>query len=181
MKTDPLELGERGAQPSTYRYDLPEAFRNQFLHILKDSFGYTEGPLRRQIQIGDRQGVATMAIYKIYAAICEELCESLGVLGLPGIAPPTTPLRDCWSYFQTADTEQALKLIETAIRKIPLTQQDVYFALHVYPTISVDEATRRLNDRFRENAIGYRMEEGRIVRLDSDFLHSETTEPALAF
>ncbi len=179
MDLDPLGLKKQDTPPNTFRYDLPEKFRNQFLHILKDSFGYTDGPLRRQVQIGDQQGVATMAIYKIYAEICEELCESLGVLSLPGITSPTTPLRACWSYFLAADTEQALKMIEIAIGKIPDAQQDVYFALHVFPTISIEDATQKLNERFRENAIGYRMEGGKVIRLDSEFLHLETTEPAL--
>ena len=40
-------------------------------------------------------------------------------------------------------------------------------------------AIARLNQRFQEHAIGYRMERGQIVRLDSEFLHTETTEQAL--
>ncbi|HUH64457.1 MAG TPA: hypothetical protein VLZ50_15730 [Terracidiphilus sp.] len=164
-------------EPAAYRYDLPEKFRNQFFHILKDVFGYSNGPLRRQVPLGDYQAVATMAIYEVYGGICEELCEHLGVLSLPGIEPPTTPLAAFWSYFQTAGTEQALRAIEIAIENIPKSRQNVNFVLHVYPTISKDEAVRRLNERFRENAVGYRMEGDRVVRLDSDFLHAETTEP----
>jgi hypothetical protein len=48
----------------------------------------------------------------------------------------------------------------------------------VEPTLNADDAIAKLNRRFQENGIGYRFESGQIVRLDSEFLHSEVTEPA---
>ena len=165
--------------PKAYRYDLPESFRNQFLFILREAFGTSQRPLRSRVPLSDQEGVRSVAIYQIYAQICGEFCESEGILGLPGITQPVTPLRALWSYFLSADKKQALRIIEIAIRWIPRARNDPQFVLYVYPTISVDEAVAKLNQRFQENAIGYRMEEGRIIRLDSEFLHAETVGPAL--
>ncbi len=47
------------------------------------------------------------------------------------------------------------------------------------PVLSAHDSVEKLNARFKEHAIGYRFEQGRIIRIDSDFLHTETTEPAL--
>jgi hypothetical protein len=164
---------------NSYRYDLPEGFRNQFLFIMKEAFGFSKSPYQSSIHLSDTDGVRAFAIYNIYSQICTEFCESEGLLNLPGITLPTTPLQALWSFFLSANKEQALRIIEIAIRSIPVAQNNVEFALYVYPTISADEAIAKLNQRFLENAIGYRMENGKIIRIDSEFLHAETIDPAL--
>jgi hypothetical protein len=47
-------------------------------------------------------------------------------------------------------------------------------------TIRADEAVTELNERFRRAGFGYRFESGKIIRIDSEFLHQETTRPALS-
>jgi hypothetical protein len=47
-------------------------------------------------------------------------------------------------------------------------------------TIPADEAVSELNERFRRAGFGYRYEGGKIIRVDSEFLHQEATRPALA-
>jgi len=37
-----------------------------------------------------------------------------------------------------------------------------------------------LNERFREHGVGYQFESGEIIRVDSEFLHSEAVKPVLA-
>jgi hypothetical protein len=41
------------------------------------------------------------------------------------------------------------------------------------------EAIEELNERFRRAGFGYRLERGKIVRVDSEFMHQEVTLPAL--
>ena len=36
-----------------------------------------------------------------------------------------------------------------------------------------------MNIRLRENSVGYRFEQGNIVRVDSEFIHSQVVQPAL--
>lgn len=42
-----------------------------------------------------------------------------------------------------------------------------------------DDAIRELNHRFQEHGVGYRFENGRIVRVNSQLIHSEVVKPAL--
>jgi hypothetical protein len=44
-----------------------------------------------------------------------------------------------------------------------------------------EEAIQELNYRLREHSLGYQFEEGRIVRVDSQFIHDEVVKPALFF
>ena len=38
-----------------------------------------------------------------------------------------------------------------------------------------------LNYRFREHRVGYQYESGQIIKVDSQFVHSEVVKPALSF
>jgi hypothetical protein len=62
---------------------------------------------------------------------------------------------------------------------IPVAQDNYNFMSWVNPELKAKEAYAKLNQRFQEHAIGYRLEQGRIVRIDSEFLHTEAVEPAL--
>jgi hypothetical protein len=43
----------------------------------------------------------------------------------------------------------------------------------------VDGGIEELNQRFKENGVGFQYEEGELVRVDSDLLHAEAVKPAL--
>ena len=49
------------------------------------------------------------------------------------------------------------------------------------PSISPDEAIDRLNRRLRQHSVGYQYASGQIIRVDSQFIHSEVIKPALGF
>lgn len=83
-------------------------------------------------------------------------------------------------YFQGCTDDEALDIIQLSFNLMSAAQEDSTFASYVQPKLSSPEAVKKLNQRFQEHAIGFRLEQGKIVRLDSEFLHSETTEPALA-
>jgi hypothetical protein len=42
------------------------------------------------------------------------------------------------------------------------------------------DALNEINDRFREHGFGYQFENGHIIRVDEQFVHSEIVKPALA-
>jgi hypothetical protein len=46
--------------------------------------------------------------------------------------------------------------------------------------VSADDAIEELNQRFRELGVGFQYADGKIIRVDSEFLHSEAVKPALA-
>jgi len=50
----------------------------------------------------------------------------------------------------------------------------------VYTSLKPDEAIADLNHRFLQHGVGYQYVSGKIVRIDSQFLHAEVVHPTLA-
>lgn len=82
-------------------------------------------------------------------------------------------------FVQGAQTDRALDAIELSFRLMPSLQQRLRDVGLVRISIDAQEAIEKLNARFKEHAIGYRLEQGRIIRIDSEFLQTEAVEPAL--
>lgn len=161
--------------PTAYRYDLPEAFKSQVLHIWVNSIGFISSDQRGSLAYNISLDSPRLdQIYSLYARINQLLCEEHGLIGLPGDGP----CRALSDWFFIADTDTALDIIELSMQMIPVAQDDYKFMSWVNPKLKAQEAWAKLNQRFQEHAIGYRLQGGRIVRLDSEFLHTETTEPA---
>jgi hypothetical protein len=162
-------------KPTIHRYDLPLEFKNQVLFIWTDSIGYVDAPPRNTFANLSRLGMERQdEICRLYAEMVKVLCDEHGKVGVPGNGP-------CQALFQwllNAETDIALDIIELSFRAISIAQETRNFMVWVEPTLSYADAIAKLNRRFQENGIGYRFDSGQIVRLDSEFLHTESTEPA---
>ena len=78
-------------------------------------------------------------------------------------------------------TNDHLDTIEIAFRiieKLPLISD--YIADRYDIRLTGASAIRNLNRRLRQHDRGYQFADGRIVRSDSEFLHAEVVEPAIA-
>ena len=90
----------------------------------------------------------------------------------------------CTSYLLKSDSvDLALDLVEFSFRCIERVTS------HLMPfqreglgiTVSAPNAIDELNERFRRAGVGYRYEDGCIMRVDSELLHAEVVRPALQF
>ena len=45
--------------------------------------------------------------------------------------------------------------------------------------INISDTIEEMNQRFRENGVGYQYENDQIIRVDSEFIHAEAVKPAL--
>jgi hypothetical protein len=161
--------------PTEYRYDLPPEFRNQVWHIWKEAIGYVQQTIRTTI-LAHRLGLEKHDnICALYSKINETLCDELGKLGFSGTSPCDALLQ----FFLASGTDEALDVIQVSFAWMSAAQDSRDFMVWVGPELAAAEAVEKLNKRFKEHAIGYRLEQGQIIRLDSEFLHAETTEPAL--
>ena len=79
---------------------------------------------------------------------------------------------------ETQETEKAIDVIEFSFACIDTHVRDNAY-LFKNAVISPDEAIDELNYRFREHGVGYQYEYGQIIRVDSEFIHSEAMKPAL--
>ena len=157
----------RGEVPEVYQYEtIPEALRNQVIYIWRDVFGK---PTHHYI--------AGVSYSEAYEFIHDVLCREHGM----------RTLRKNNSYFnaicdffrETEDTKKAIDVIDISFQFI-----DEYVRGHpaeFYDVeISPDDAIAELNHRFQEHGVGYRYESGQIIRVDSEFIHSEVVKPALS-
>nr|WP_154928272.1 hypothetical protein [Pantoea agglomerans] len=154
----------RGDVSDVYQYtDLPHNFRVQVVQIIREILGEDYGQ-------GSNTG-------NIYAAINSTLCREYGVFTLKERA--RSNFEAVYDFFLgTREYEKCLDIIELTFKHIIYTvaQEPWSFGLDDdEPLQAIDE----LNVRFRESGIGYQLEADELVRVDSQFLHSEAVKPTL--
>ena len=143
-----------GDTPDVYAYDdLPKSLRVQVVRILTNAVN----------QHGEHA----------WASIHDALAQEYGVFEL-GEQP-----RASWSSHRrcaeflcgSSSVDQALDMIEVAMS---------YAAQNCDP-LATHNAIMELNERFRRASVGYRYEDGKVCRVDSELFHSEVVQPALRF
>lgn len=161
----------RGEVPDVYTYDkISDALRTQIVHILFDALGGRESYWHGQVRWA-------------YESICDTLCREYGVFRLP-------PAKDYGNrrcddefikfFLDTQEVECVLDAVELSFRAIDSLTRD-YRYLNRHDAVRIaDDAIEELNSRFQEHGVGYQFVGGEIVRVDSEFLHSEAVKPALS-
>jgi len=157
----------RGEVPDVYIYeDIPETLRVQIVHIIQDTIGqdkYSEKNAR-----------------SLYKLIHKALCKEYGFFTLKQHARSDEDaildyFIDCEEY------EKCLDIVEIFFRQIENRIANNYYNYkrHTTSTQAPDDAIAELNSRFKESGVGYQFESGEIIRVDSQFIHSEAVKPVL--
>lgn len=150
---------ELATPPDVYQYEtLPERFRVQVIHIWKDATD---------------ERLSWEEIHRIVA-------REMGVFNLG--SEKKGAYQQCTEFLLKADTDSALDIIELTFRCIErrIVLPRPFPFDFISATISPKEAVSELNERFRENGIGFQYDNGEIIRIDSQYLHAEATKPALS-
>ena len=156
----------RGEYPDIYQYNnIDRNFRVQVVHIIRDTIG-----------VGSYDGVTE----KTYEFIHKVLCKEYGVftLGEHG----DSDFSAIYNHFlKEGDHEKCLDIIELSFHVIDMhaRQNEFYFQGADGVTQKPDDAIEELNTRFRESGIGYQFEAGKLVKIDSQFIHSKVVKPVL--
>lgn len=156
----------RGEVPDVYVYgELPQQLRVQIVHIIQDAFGV------------DNYG--SDHVEKAYELVKQALCREYGVFEL--VKHSRSDQQSVFNFFlQEQSIERALDVVELCFRLILLHIADNWsYQNNTTRKISPDEAISELNERFREHGIGYQFESNEIIRVDSEFLHTEAVKPTL--
>ena len=160
---------EKAGQPDVYQCDtLPDAFRVQVIHIWRTAMAEY-----REYDPTSLQGRS------VWKTVNESLAREYGVFRLG--KSHDDDFEHCQEFILTAPTDRALDIIEfTAVlidsyfRKLDVAERAANGI-----TQDADEALDELNARFREHSIGYQYEQGRLIRVDSQYVHAEIVRPAL--
>lgn len=160
----------RGEYPDVYQYEeLPSRLRVQIVHIWDETIG-------KDHNIYDTYSSPTQ---KHSRAVLEQahriLIKELGVFKLPSND------EDEYNFFtkiakyflNEKDTDMSLSVIEIMMRATDL----LYTANRKKSKLG--DVKDELNQRFREHGVGYQYENGEIIRVDSEFIHTEAVKPAL--
>jgi hypothetical protein len=142
-----------------FTYDkIPKALRVQIVHIIRDALG--EGDYA----------------YYTYKEINETLCREFGLFEL---MPFQSYQESIFNYLlQCQECEKIIDIIELCFITInTIGYEYVQFTQSIKAT--PEEAIQELNDRFKEHGIGYQFESNEIIKVDSQYLHSEIVKPAL--
>ncbi|MPL66240.1 hypothetical protein SDC9_11909 [bioreactor metagenome] len=113
----------------------------------------------------------------IYSEIHKILCKEYGVFTLKEYANNNEEAIFDF-LLNTNDYQKALDIIELFYRYFYLVLKEKYKHHDTYSKM-IDDAIVELNERFKENAIGYSFESGEAIKIDSKFIHSEVVKPTL--
>jgi hypothetical protein len=154
----------RGEVPDIYTYDqIPQKLRVQIVHIIKEV-----------ITILEEEHVDT--IYQFYQFIKKTLCKEYGLF----------ELAEGYRYhegevlaflLETSKTEEVIDVVELSFKRIDKIKQK--YGHFSSLKIKIDNAITELNERFKENGIGYSFDGSEIIRVDSTYIHSEITKPVI--
>jgi len=150
-----------------YRYDIvPATFRIQLLNIAKAGFG----PDREtDYQLG-------MATNGNWIWIDETYSHEKGIIPLGGDSHTPDKIRAAYQQMNAEDAIDLTELIGFALQLLDEKEISKYARKDYAPDLRMDE----VNYRLREAGMGYQFERGRLIRVDSQFIHSEVVKPALS-
>ena len=154
--------------PDVYIYsDIPNHLRVQIIHIIRDTIGE------------DKSGYEKYS-FKSYEYIHKNLCKEYGVFSLKNNADSDSEA--IFDFFLKCDDyTKCLDIIELTFKIIENFTLKNYSFIKENTTSSQEpeDAINELNLRFKESAIGYQYESGEIIKVDSQFVHSEAVKPVL--
>jgi len=157
------ERRRRGDIPDVYVYDvIPEALRVQLVQII------------RRCGMADRRRGGVVSIWKEVTRILRHEYGVFSLYAVPGmtesILGAVEPKREVTDYILSQESAAlALDAVEVFLDRARFKR--------LRP--AAVNAAKSVNRRFREHGVGYAFERGRIVRLDSEYLHVEATRVCL--
>ncbi len=183
-----------GEAPDVYQHDdIPPQLRAQIVHIMDDTMAkldlYTGFPVVR----------------RTYDTVATTLCHEYGHLDWDAFLPPAHPPhhRLVRFFMDRAQTEEILDIIERCFAEmasVPLASRAAMRPRELVSSLSdraqaewfsadrfaeaaedaVAEGRKELNHRFLDHGVGFHLESGKIIRIDSQVTHNEIVMPCFA-
>lgn len=166
-------LAEKAGQSDVYKYDeIPTSLRHQVIHIWQESIANYSSQNE-----------------PVWVELSRIIAKEHGLLSLHHLAHPLMINSDSFlewtNYFLAVDCDKALDMIELAFRVTEVIAKNTGRPgkppAHVYGIrTSSQDAIQELNQRFKEEGVGYQYENGCMVRVDSQYIHAEAVKRALS-
>ena len=150
-----------GGDLDVLTYDLPDKLRVQIVYILRRAIGEHHNRGREWVHgiVAEGHGQFALADGRSDDQRCINFL-----------------LRDPSVDHVLDFIEVSFRFVNRIVRKFDHHQRREYGI-----RATADASIERLNERFRLAGVGYRYEDGMILRVDSELVHSEVVRPALQF
>ena len=164
----------RGEVPDVYVYDdLPRPLRIQITRAWRYSLKRQEG-----------DSSAFDLLREVAQETVRILCDEYAVFELPGAGGPACRDMDdfsklCRFFLREKDIEKALDPVEILLRVFDQRYRNEEHLTYSPPKQSPAILIEEINARFKEHGVGYQFSDGQIIRISSEFTHSEIVKPAL--
>lgn len=157
----------RGEFQDVYSYDdFPQTLKVQIVHIWNDA-------------IGEKKEYSKDLVADVYKAIRDTLCREYGVFELHRSSRYDNEVINF--FLNEDDVELSLDVVELAFKLIDThIRTDRTYRDNTNIIQQPDDAIYELNERFKEHALGFQFESGKIIRVDSTYTHSEIVKPLLS-
>ena len=151
---------QRGEVPDVYQYEtIPQELRVQVVHILQDALGEND-------------------YIDPYEFIHKALCREYGKFTL-GESYDSDQEAVLNFFLRTEEIEKEIDFIELTFQYIHrYVRKNAHYFYE--QKLTPDQAIDELNHRFHEHGVGYQYESGKIIRVDSQLIHSEVVLPVLS-
>lgn len=160
----------RGEIPDVFTYDeIPQTLRVRIVHIIRDAIGEDR-------YSGDNDAE------NVYKFIQETLCREYGQFKLTDGYNEGFEEQVLNFLLKTTETDKVIDVVELSFKYIDRIIRDDYqrYSYKTNPNIKPDDAILELNERFKEEGVGFSFEGGEIIRIDSTYIHSEVTKPTIS-
>lgn len=156
----------RGEVTDVYQYtDIPNKFRVQVMHILNDA-------------IGEDSMYETKSV-ELYDFIHKTLTREYGNFSLSPYQSASSFQAIKAHFLSGISVDGCLDIIELCFKMINGYVRGNEGEFRGLIKQTPDEAIGELNYRFKQAGIGYQFESGELVRVDSQFIHSDAVKPTL--
>ena len=115
-----------------------------------------------------------------YDGIVDILCREYGYFQLPGYENDNNRYKELLVFFfREKDVERVLDVVELSFLFIDKDTRSYDYISRKNASHIADDAIEELNVRFKEHGVGFQFSGGQIVRVDSEYVHSEAIKPAI--
>lgn len=170
LYSDRLRDAAAAGLADVYQYDqFPPKLRTQIRRILRNVFG------KDSAYDGVDEENNEVAQF-----IRETICQEKGRDSLGG--SETNPMKDLLFHLEHGDGEAFLDVIDVAATVMNgfIRGQQGQYRTRWDSSLDADEGLEEINFRFRDAGVGFQIEGGKLIRVDSQFAHSEMIKPALS-
>jgi hypothetical protein len=167
-----LADSQRAGQSDVYQYDfIPSNLRVQFERIAVASLGKF-GAYGDMYINPDENNSLWSQIEKIF----------LHEKGLYRIADGHLAGERVVEYMRTCGTDDWLDILDLTayVLRVISERPDIALSRKWAVNVSADNAVDEINYRLRQAGVGFQIEGGRVIRVDSQYIHSEMVKPTLS-